>query len=100
MEQPTTPRRTTARRTQFQPRFTLAIAYFALLFFAWCFVLAGSALREVAQRVEPGPAQEEAAREAAREALRGRVPLAAGAAIASFGVLSYLRALPGLRAPR
>jgi len=88
---------------RFQPRFTVAIVYFALFFALYAALLVLPALLGVVRPIPEDPAAEEALRqeafEAAREASRGRLPLAVLASLVTVGGLAWARVLPGMRGP-
>jgi hypothetical protein len=72
-------------------------AFFA--FFAFVFALPDliAAARELPAGGELTPEERDVAREVGRNALRGRIPLALGAAVVVTGLAIWRRALPGLR---
>jgi len=90
-------------RARFQPRFTVAIVYFALFFALYAALLVLPALLEVVRPIPGDPAEEEALRQeafaAARQAARGRLPLAVVATLVTVGGLAWARVLPGMRGP-
>lgn len=85
-------------RATFQPRFTLSLLYFCVLFLLYCVVLV---LPELSQ-IEPpsGPEQAEAvkqaAAEAARAAIRPRLPIALVLTLGTLFLGARFRLLPGL----
>jgi hypothetical protein len=92
-----------ASRTQpFQPRFTMMLLYLAACFLLFALLFALPDLIAGARALGPGPdelspEELERAKEIARSAMRGKVPLAFVAAVATVGVAAWRRALPGLR---
>jgi hypothetical protein len=87
------------RAPAFRPSFTLAVVYLLAFFFLFAFLLILPELLAVLRDVEPGPEQERVAQQVAREAFAPRAPYAVLLALASVGLGSYLRVLPGLRRP-
>ena len=90
-------------RARFQPRFTLMVLYFAAFLFFYCFALTAPIVVEFFRiGSAPGAGAEEQAQfaQAMREALRGRLWIAALAAVATMLLGSLARALPGLSPPR
>ncbi|MGH0035192.1 MAG: hypothetical protein ACQGVK_09210 [Myxococcota bacterium] len=81
----------------FQPRFTLMLLYLAVFFFGFAFLLILPDLLDVLATGQPGPEQEEAARQAAQAALRGKLVPVFVMALAATGIGGYYRLLPGLR---
>jgi hypothetical protein len=71
--------------------------YLFAFFFLYCLLLVAPELVEVARSHPPGPDQEAAAREAARRAMRPRLPVAFGLALATVAIAGHLGKLPGLR---
>lgn len=86
-----------SRPAPFRPSFTLALAYVAGFFALYALLMILPELLRVLAEVPPGPEQQELAAEAAREAARPRLAYALAAALASVGLGSYLRILPGLK---
>ncbi len=89
----------------FRPRFTLVALYFFAFFLFFCLVLALPALLEGFRSLPPSDGaitdQERAlAAEITRDALRGRIPYALLATVATLGLGLWTRALPGFRGPR
>ncbi len=89
-------------RATFRPRFTLMLLYLFGFFMLFALLFALPDLLAGVQELPPGgdeltPEELDRAREIARGALRGRVPLALGAAVVATGLGIWTRALPGLR---
>ncbi|MEN8182565.1 MAG: hypothetical protein ABFS46_08530 [Myxococcota bacterium] len=102
MAAPRAPRR---RPVGFQPRFTLMLVYFAVVFVGLALLMALPDLIAGARALPPGPeelseAELARAKEIARAAVRGKLLWAFLLAVATTGVLGWYRRLPGLREPR
>lgn len=96
------PRRPRPAAPSFRPQFTLLLLYFFGLLLFFSLLLALPALLEAFRTLPPheGPltdAERTLAADVAREALRGRLPYAAIAAVATLGLGAWTRSLPGLR---
>ncbi len=90
-------------RVGFQPRFTLMVIYFAALLVVYCFALASPMLYgffEIGSSGSAGSKEQALLEEAMRETLRGRLWIAALAALATTALGIWARVLPGLRPPR
>jgi hypothetical protein len=89
-----------AQRARFEPRFTLGLVYFFICFIVYGLLLAAPAMLEAWRSLPPDADPAQAGREVVRHSLRGRLPLAVGAALVTVGGLTWARVLPGLRGPR
>jgi len=87
------------RAPAFRPSFTLAVLYLIGFFFLFAFLLILPELLAVLRDVEPGPEQQRVAEQVARDAFAPRAVYAVVLSLASVGLGSYLRILPGLRRP-
>lgn len=88
-----------AEPVRFQPRFTVAILYFAaFLLFYWLLLAAPDLIDALGSPLAPdaGP---EVLGEMVRKALAGRLRLALLAALITLGGLAWARVLPGMRGP-
>ena len=92
---------TRRRASVFRPRFTLLMLYLVACFVFFALIFALPDLLAGARELPPGgeltPEELEGAREIARNALRGRIPLALGAAVVATGLAAWTRVLPGFR---
>jgi len=89
----------------FRPQFTLVALYFFVCFLFFSLLLALPALLEGFRSLPPGAGalsdeERELATEITRDALRGRLPYALLATVATLGLGLWTRALPGFRQPR
>jgi hypothetical protein len=93
------PKRGTAPRSRFEPRFTLGLLYLFAFFFLYALLFVTPALIEAYRGLPPGPAQEdlELASRIAQQALRGKLRLAFAAAALSTAGGIWIGVLPGLR---
>jgi hypothetical protein len=83
---------------QFRPRATLGLLYLFGLFFLFCFVLAAPTFWHVFRTTEPGPEQQEIAKQAVQEAMSlTRLGLALGLAALVTLIGGRFRLLPGTR---
>jgi len=71
--------------------------YVVVFFVLYALLLILPELMHVLADVPPGPEQQELAEQVAREAARPRVAYAVVLAVATVGLGSYLKILPGLR---
>lgn len=88
-----------AEPVRFQPRFTLTIVYFFGFLVAYGLLMASPEIVEGLRSLPADADPTEAGRETVRQALRGRMPLAALAALVTVGGLTWLRILPGMGGP-
>lgn len=77
------------------------LLYLFFFFFLFALIFQLPDLVAAARELPPGgeltPEEREYAREVGRNALRGRIPLALGAAVVVTGLAIWRRVLPGLR---
>ena len=90
------------RAPVFRPRFTLMMLYLMGFFVLFALIFALPDLVAGARELPPGgeeltPEELEKASEIARNALRGRIPLAIGAAVVATGLAVWAKVLPGFR---
>lgn len=87
------------RSASFRPRATLALLYFLVFFFVFCFLLVGPALWRGFQAVasDPDPAQWEAAQQAVQQAMAPRLWIAVALAAAATVIGGRTGVLPGSR---
>ena len=89
------------RRTEpFRPRFTLTLLYLALFFFLYGLLFAAPDLAPLLGdegRSLPPEVLQQRAREVTQHTMRGKVPLAFGAAVITVGLAAWRRVLPGMR---
>jgi hypothetical protein len=88
------------RGPTFQPRFTLTLLYLLVFFVFYGLLFAAPDLAPLLGEEGRGLAPEalqERARVVTQQTLRGKVPLAFGAALVTVAVAAWRRALPGMR---
>jgi hypothetical protein len=88
------------RGPPFQPRFTLTLLYLLVFFVLYGLLFAAPDLAPLLGaegRALSEQALQERAREATQQTMRGKVPLAFAAALATVGLAAWRRALPGMR---
>lgn len=89
-----------SRPEPFRPKFTLLLLYLMVFFVLYGLLFAAPDLAPLlgeAGRSLPDEELQARAAEVTQSALRGKVPLALAAAVATTGLAAWRRALPGLR---
>jgi hypothetical protein len=84
----------------FRPRFTLTLLYLALFFFLYGLLFATPDLAPLlgeAGRSLPPEELQQRARDVTQQTMRGKVPLAFGAAVITVAIAAWRRVLPGMR---
>jgi hypothetical protein len=88
------------RAPPFRPRFTLTLLYLAGFFLLYGLLLAAPDLApllgEQARSLPPEELQRRA-QAVTQETLRGKVPIAFGAALVTVAIAAWRRVLPGMR---
>jgi hypothetical protein len=88
-----------SRPLPFRPRFTLMLVYLAAFFLIYALLLVAPELASVASDAGSLPPEELQARahEAAQQAMRGKAVIALVLALATVGLGTWRRFLPGMR---
>lgn len=88
-----------SRPLPFRPRFTLMLLYLAAFFLLYAFLLVVPGLAPLMSEAGNAPPEELQARaqEAAQHAMRGKAFFALLAALATVGLGTWRRILPGMR---
>ncbi|HVH17335.1 MAG TPA: hypothetical protein VNF72_03450 [Myxococcota bacterium] len=85
------------RPASFRPRATLALLYFLVFFFLFCFLLVGPVLWRGFQAVSSDPEQWDAAQQAVQQAMTPRLWIAVVLAAAATVIGGRTGVLPGSR---
>jgi hypothetical protein len=85
------------RPAGFRPRATLALLYFLVFFFLFCFLLVGPVLWRGFQAVSSDPEQWDAAQQAVQQAMTPRLWIAVALAAAATVIGGRTGVLPGSR---
>jgi hypothetical protein len=85
------------RPASFRPRATLALLYFLVFFFGFCFLLVGPVLWRGFQAVSSDPTQWDAAQQAVQQAMAPRLWIAVALAAAATVIGGRTGVLPGSR---